>query len=100
MNKKSLAGKSGHTLVVSGLIFLLESLFPWRYNHPCRWHKETEITKIADRILLFQRDNEGWPKNCDMQAFLTDGQKDKVIAVKHISKLLSPLQLQKVGIVS
>jgi len=59
--------------------FLLESLFPWRYNHPCRWHKETEITKIADSILLFQRDSGGWPKNCDMQAILTGGQEIKLL---------------------
>jgi len=72
-------------MVVSGLIFLLESLFPLRYNLPCRWHKETKITKVADNILLFQRDNGGWPKNCDIEAILTDGQ-DKVIAVKQISK--------------
>ncbi len=59
--------------------FSLESLFPWRYNHPCRWHKETESTEIADNILLFQRDNRGWPKNCDMQAILTDGQEIKLL---------------------
>ena len=55
-------------MVNPGLIFLLESLFPWRYNHPYRWHKETKITKIADNFLLFQRDNGGRPKNCYMKA--------------------------------
>ena len=34
-------------------------------------YPETEITKIADNILLYQRSNGGWPKNYDMQAILT-----------------------------
>ena len=34
-------------------------------------YPETEITKIADNILIFQRNNGGWPKNYDMQAILT-----------------------------
>ncbi len=47
-------------------------------------HKETEITQIADNILLFQRDNGGWPKNFDMQAVLSEEQKEKLRAVKPI----------------
>ena len=42
----------------------------------------TEIEAIADNMLLFQRDNGGWPKNYDMQAILTDEQKEKLLAVK------------------
>ena len=34
-------------------------------------YKESEITKIADNILLYQRNNGGWPKNYDVQAILT-----------------------------
>ena len=41
-------------------------------------YPETEITKIADNILLFQRNNGGWPKNYDMQAILTKEQTDSV----------------------
>jgi hypothetical protein len=41
-------------------------------------YSETEITKIADNILLFQRNNGGWPKNYDMQAVLTPEQVQKV----------------------
>lgn len=47
-------------------------------------YPETEITKIADNILLFQRDNGGWPKNYDIRAILTDGQKEKLKAAKPI----------------
>lgn len=45
-------------------------------------YKETEITKIADNILLFQRNNGGWPKNYDMQAILTNDQVDSLVRTK------------------
>ena len=47
-----------------------------------RYH-ETEITKIADNILIFQRNNGGWPKNYDMQADLLPEQIDSVIQTKN-----------------
>lgn len=46
-------------------------------------YKESEITKIADNIILFQRDNGGWPKNYDMQAILTTAQIDSVAKAKN-----------------
>lgn len=45
-------------------------------------YPETEITKIADNILLYQRNNGGWPKNYDMQAILTPEQVDSLIKTK------------------
>ncbi len=42
--------------------------------------------KIADNILPFQRENEGWPMNCDMEAISNDRRKGKAIALKHILK--------------
>lgn len=44
--------------------------------------KATEITKIADNILLFQKNNGGWPKNYDMLAILTNDQKDSLLKTK------------------
>ncbi len=41
---------------------------------------------IADNILSFGRENEGWPRNCDMEAISNDRQKGEAIAPKHISK--------------
>lgn len=41
-----------------------------------------DVANIADNILLFQKNNGGWPKNYDVFAILTDEQKDKVIASK------------------
>lgn len=37
-------------------------------------YDSTEITKIADNIILFQKNDGGWPKNYDMQAILTPEQ--------------------------
>ena len=37
-------------------------------------YNSSQITKIADNILLFQKDNGGWTKNYDMKAILTNEQ--------------------------
>ncbi|MBP1677639.1 MAG: putative pectate lyase [Bacteroidetes bacterium] len=47
-------------------------------------YKPNEITRIADNILLFQRNNGGWPKNYDMQAILTEQQADSLRKTKSI----------------
>lgn len=47
-------------------------------------YKASELKNIADNILLYQKDNGGWPKNYDMMAVLTSDQKDSVAAAKHI----------------
>lgn len=45
-------------------------------------YEETDYTKIADNIILFQRDNGGWPKNYDMRAILTPEQIKEVVNTK------------------
>ncbi len=45
-------------------------------------YKATDLTDIGDNILLYQRNNGGWPKNYDMRAILTLDQKDSLIRVK------------------
>jgi PelA/Pel-15E family pectate lyase len=45
-------------------------------------YKKTEISKIADNILLFQKNNGGWPKNYDMLAVLTPKQKEIILNSK------------------
>lgn len=47
-------------------------------------YKPTQITEIADNILLFQKNNGGWPKNYDMLAILTDAQKDSLLKAKDV----------------
>ncbi len=37
-----------------------------------------QVREIAANILLFQRENGGWPKDYDMTAILTDAQKAKI----------------------
>src|ERR1700743_193738 len=44
--------------------------------------KPDELKDIGDNILLFQKENGGWPKNYDVFAILTDAQKDSVAAAK------------------
>jgi len=48
-------------------------------------YKETQITQIADNILLYQRNDGGWPKNYDMQAILTPAQVDSLIKTKDMT---------------
>ncbi|HVS98869.1 MAG TPA: pectate lyase [Puia sp.] len=43
----------------------------------------TDVQAIADNILLYQKTNGGWPKNYDVFAILTPGQKDSVAAAKN-----------------
>lgn len=46
-------------------------------------YTEAEITRIADNILIYQRNNGGWPKNYDMQAILLPEQTDSLIRTKN-----------------
>ncbi len=41
-----------------------------------------QVREIVRNILLFQRDNGGWPKDYDMTAILTEAQKAKVHATR------------------
>ncbi len=47
-------------------------------------YKATELENVADNILLYQKDNGGWPKNYDMLAILTPDQKDSLIKDKPV----------------
>lgn len=47
-------------------------------------YSESDYTKIADNMILFQRDNGGWPKNYDMKAILTPEQIKNVVDSKSI----------------
>ncbi len=45
-------------------------------------YKPTQIREIAENILQFQRSNGGWPKDYDMLAVLTEGQREKVLQTR------------------
>ncbi len=48
-------------------------------------YKPGQVVEIADNILLYQKDNGGWPKNYDMLAILTDAQKDTLLRAKQLT---------------
>jgi len=47
-------------------------------------YQASEINAIADNILLYQKDNGGWPKNYDMQAILTSAQQFSLVKAKNL----------------
>jgi PelA/Pel-15E family pectate lyase len=55
----------------------LHELVAWRnaIRQPAAWYSGTEATRIADNLLLYQRDIGGWDKNIDMALAL--GPKDR-----------------------
>lgn len=46
------------------------------------WYAVDEATRIADNVLLYQRDNGGWEKNVDMAQMLTQKEKEKLTKEK------------------
>ncbi|WP_276381309.1 pectate lyase [Flavobacterium sp. H4147] len=46
------------------------------------WFASDEAKKIAENVLLYQRDIGGWPKNIPMQDELSASQKNKLLAEK------------------
>ena len=57
-----------------------ESIITPRENQ--KRYDTSQVDKIADNILLFQKNNGGWPKNYDMRAILTSDQRDSVLEAK------------------
>jgi len=48
------------------------------------WYAGAEALRVADNLLLYQRDVGGWPKNIDMAAPLSDRERDELL--KHKGK--------------
>ncbi len=48
-------------------------------------YKPWQIKEIADNILLYQKENGGWPKNYDMLAILTEEQKEALLKSKKMT---------------
>ena len=46
------------------------------------WYAVDEATRIANQVLMYQRDNGGWPKNIDMAAMLTQAEREKLLKEK------------------
>ncbi len=47
------------------------------------WYQTDEAARIADQVLLYQKDNGGWEKNLDMAAMLTEAEKSALIKSKN-----------------
>jgi PelA/Pel-15E family pectate lyase len=48
-------------------------------KQPKLWYAVDEATRIANQVILYQRDNGGWEKNVDMAAMLTQAERQKLI---------------------
>jgi len=51
-------------------------------KQPSTWYATSEALRIADNVVLYQRDSGGWPKNIDMAASLNEGQRADLTAKK------------------
>src|SRR3712207_2028063 len=57
---------------------------PWKQclDQPAAWYGTPEAIRIADNVLLYQRDDGGWHKNVDMAAPLAEKQKAELLVEK------------------
>ena len=44
------------------------------------WYQTDEAARIADQVILYQKENGGWEKNIDMAAMLTQKEKDDLVS--------------------
>lgn len=51
-------------------------------KQPKLWYAVDEATRIANQVILYQRENGGWPKNIDMTAMLTQAERETLIHEK------------------
>ena len=51
-------------------------------KQPKLWYAVDEATRIANQVLVYQRDNGGWEKNVDMAAMLTQVERQKLLSEK------------------
>lgn len=51
-------------------------------KQPKLWYAVDEATRIANQVLLYQRENGGWEKNVDMAAMLTQSERSRLLTEK------------------
>ncbi len=51
-------------------------------KQPTDWYQTDEAARIADQVILFQKDNGGWEKNIDMAAMLDEAEKAALVKAK------------------
>jgi PelA/Pel-15E family pectate lyase len=57
-----------------------EAIIKPKKNQPR--YASTQLAEVADNVLLYQKNNGGWPKNYDIMAILTPEQKDTLLKAK------------------
>jgi PelA/Pel-15E family pectate lyase len=60
------------------------SAFKWRdaLKQKADWYAGAEALRVADNLLLYQRDTGGWPKNIDMAATLSEKERAELLKQK------------------
>lgn len=74
------------SLLLSGQVSLSER--SWQYvatRMPDEWYGSEESVRVAENVLLYQRNAGGWPKNTAMHLVLSGAQKDKLIKDKELN---------------
>lgn len=64
-------GNTGNTATIAEPIVWSQAL-----RQKQDWYSGSEAVRIADNLLLYQRDNGGWNKNTDMATVLTEEEKE------------------------
>jgi PelA/Pel-15E family pectate lyase len=59
-------------------------LISWKdvLDQTALWYAVDEATRIANQVVLYQRENGGWEKNVDMAAMLTQTEREKLLKEK------------------
>jgi PelA/Pel-15E family pectate lyase len=68
-------GKTTHAAIANAV-----APIPWSHalGQQQEWYSTPEAIRIADNLLLYQRDNGGWNKNTDMAKVLTEKEKEQL----------------------
>lgn len=56
------------------------------YDQPEEWYGSDEATRIAENVLLYQRQIGGWPKNTAMHHMLTESQKNRLRKLQQVGE--------------
>jgi len=72
-------------IILFGSFHLASAEVHWKdaLRQPAVWYSSTEAIRIADNLLLYQRESGGWPKNIDMALSLSDTETAKLHSQKH-----------------
>jgi PelA/Pel-15E family pectate lyase len=73
-------------LCVAQLAFTQQAAtVPWQaiLKQSSSWYATAEALRIADNVLLYQRNSGGWPKNIDMASDLNGREQSRLIAEKN-----------------